>query len=34
MVVVEGEDAVLVCPRKRSQDVSKVLKRLKGSTPD
>lgn len=29
LVVVEGEQAILVCPRDRSQDVSTVLKKLK-----
>lgn len=30
MVVVEGEEAILVCPRAMSQDVSAVLKKIKG----
>lgn len=30
LVVVEGEEAILVCPRERSQDVSSVLKKIKG----
>lgn len=29
LVVVEGEDAILVCPRAKAQDVSKVLKTIK-----
>jgi mannose-1-phosphate guanylyltransferase len=29
MVVVEGEEAILVCPRERSQDVGAVLKKIK-----
>jgi mannose-1-phosphate guanylyltransferase len=29
MVVVEGEEAILVCPRERSQDVSTFLKKMK-----
>jgi mannose-1-phosphate guanylyltransferase len=29
MVVVEGEEAILVCPRNRSQDVSVVLKKIR-----
>ncbi|MCD6570630.1 MAG: mannose-1-phosphate guanylyltransferase [Deltaproteobacteria bacterium] len=29
MVVVEGQDAILVCPRGRSQDVSKLLRKMK-----
>jgi mannose-1-phosphate guanylyltransferase len=31
LVVVEGKDAILVCPRKKSQLVSKVSKKLTGS---
>jgi mannose-1-phosphate guanylyltransferase len=30
LVVVEGDEAILVCPRERSQDVSSVLKKIKG----
>lgn len=30
LVVVEGEDAILVCPREQAQEVSKVCKNLKG----
>ena len=29
MVVVDGDEAILVCPRERSQDVSKFLKKMK-----
>lgn len=30
-VVVDGEDAILVCPRGRSQDINKLLKKIKQS---
>ncbi len=30
LVVAEGEEAILVCPRERSQDVSSVLKKIRG----
>ncbi len=29
LVVIEGEEAILVCPRKKSQHVSKIAKRMK-----
>jgi mannose-1-phosphate guanylyltransferase len=29
MVVIETEDAVLVCPKERAQDVKKIVEKLK-----
>ena len=34
MIVVETDDAILVCPRSRSQDVRKLVDKLRSSRQD